>query len=137
MQEESLWSLCSVNDIDTVLPNRYGPYRAFSLLYYDLYLRDFKESLKHTMLDQESVFQDQVSFFLVLSTIVVKNRFAMLFQKSLLMSVFLQYMFHLVSLIIFVSSDPRASSSVSKAEGSDDANGRSQQLIQSTSTFAP
>ncbi|KAL1213798.1 hypothetical protein V5N11_009976 [Cardamine amara subsp. amara] len=60
MQEESLWSSFPVYDVDTVLPNRYGPYSAFSLLYCDLYLRDFKKSLKHTMLDQESVFEDQI-----------------------------------------------------------------------------
>lgn len=62
------WSLCPVQDIDTVLTNRYGVNvnvnvdDTFSLLYRDLYLRQLKEELKHTMLVHESVFESQVCF---------------------------------------------------------------------------
>lgn len=57
--DDSLWSLCPVQDIDTVLTNRYSgdANDTISVLYCGLYLRQFKESLK---LDQESVFEDQV-----------------------------------------------------------------------------
>ncbi|XP_010483794.1 PREDICTED: uncharacterized protein LOC104762242 [Camelina sativa] len=51
-QEDSLWSLCPVQDIDTVFANR--------LLYCDLYFRHYKETLKHTMLGQESIFENQI-----------------------------------------------------------------------------
>ncbi|XP_024007517.1 uncharacterized protein LOC18011924 isoform X1 [Eutrema salsugineum] len=60
MQEDSLWRLCPVQDIDTFLTSRYGDNNALSLLYCDLYMRQFKESLKKTMLEQESVFEDQI-----------------------------------------------------------------------------
>ncbi|CAH2073645.1 unnamed protein product [Thlaspi arvense] len=54
----------SVQDIDTVLTNRYGVNvdvdDTFSLLYHDLYLRELKETLKHTMLVHESVFESQI-----------------------------------------------------------------------------
>lgn len=53
MQENSLWSFYPVQEIDTVLTNR--------LLYCDSYLRQYKETLKQTMLGQESVFENQVS----------------------------------------------------------------------------
>lgn len=52
MQEDSLWSLYPVHDIDTALTNR--------LVYCDLYLRQYKETLKQTMLGQESVFETQI-----------------------------------------------------------------------------
>ncbi|XP_010457162.1 PREDICTED: uncharacterized protein LOC104738674 [Camelina sativa] len=51
-QEDSLWSLCPVQDIDTVFANR--------LLYCDFYFRHYKETLKHTMLGQESIFENQI-----------------------------------------------------------------------------
>ncbi|VVB13635.1 unnamed protein product [Arabis nemorensis] len=60
------WSLCPVQDIDTVLTNRYGVNvnvnvdDTFSLLYRDLYVRQLKEELKHTMLVHESVFESQI-----------------------------------------------------------------------------
>lgn len=65
------WSLCPVQDIDTVLTNRCGVNvnaddDTLSLLYYDLYLRQqLKETLKHTMLVHESVFESQVLFLFV------------------------------------------------------------------------
>ncbi|XP_023643749.1 uncharacterized protein LOC17876703 isoform X2 [Capsella rubella] len=52
MQEDSLWSLFPVQDVDTVLTNR--------LLYLDLSSRHFKETLKQTMLGQESAFEYQI-----------------------------------------------------------------------------
>ncbi|KAG7535045.1 hypothetical protein ISN45_Aa08g025280 [Arabidopsis thaliana x Arabidopsis arenosa] len=52
MQEDSLWRLYPVHDMDTVVTNR--------LLYCDLYLRQYKETLKQTMLGQESVFETQI-----------------------------------------------------------------------------
>ncbi|VVB17594.1 unnamed protein product [Arabis nemorensis] len=60
--DDSLWSLCPVQDIDTVLTNRYSgdANDTISVLYCGLYLRQFKESLKQIMLDQESVFEDQI-----------------------------------------------------------------------------
>ncbi|CAN8298641.1 unnamed protein product [Cochlearia groenlandica] len=60
------WSLCPVQDIGSVLTNRYnenGDVKdddTLSLLYYDLYLRQLKETLKHTMLVHESVFESQI-----------------------------------------------------------------------------
>lgn len=110
MQEDSLWRLYPVHDMDTVVTNR--------LLYCDLYLGQYKETLKQTMLGQESIFENQVSL-----SVCVFNR--------CFISVFL------VSYIMLVSSDLRASSSVSKAEGSDDGNGGNQQLVHSASTFIP
>lgn len=66
MQEDCLWSLRPLQDIDKVLllTNRYGGANneTLSLLYCDLYLRRYKETLKQTTLEQESVFEDQVSF---------------------------------------------------------------------------
>jgi hypothetical protein len=59
------WSLCPVLDIDTT---RYGVNvhvdDTFSFLYSDLYLRQVKEALRHTMLVHESVFESQVRFLL-------------------------------------------------------------------------
>ncbi|CAL9244467.1 unnamed protein product [Arabidopsis halleri] len=52
MQEDSLWRLYPVHDMDTVVTNR--------LLYCDLYLRQYKETLKQTMLGQESIFENQI-----------------------------------------------------------------------------
>ncbi|CAA7026958.1 unnamed protein product [Microthlaspi erraticum] len=51
------WSLCPVQDIGNVNVNVDETY---SLLYYDLYLRQLKETLKHTMLVHESVFESQI-----------------------------------------------------------------------------
>lgn len=55
------WSLCPVLDIDTT---RYGVNvhvdDTFSFLYSDLYLRQVKEALRHTMLVHESVFESQI-----------------------------------------------------------------------------
>lgn len=60
------WSLCPVQDIDTVITSRYGVNvnvdDTFSLLYSDLYLSQVKEALRHTMLVHESVFESQVRF---------------------------------------------------------------------------
>ncbi|ESQ40713.1 hypothetical protein EUTSA_v10015619mg, partial [Eutrema salsugineum] len=59
------WSLFPPQDTtDTVLTNRSGVNvnvdDTFSLLYCGLYLRQLKETLKHTMLVQETVFKSQV-----------------------------------------------------------------------------
>lgn len=55
------WSLCPVQDIDNVNVNvNVNVDDTYSLLYYDLYLRQLKETLKRTMLVHESVFENQV-----------------------------------------------------------------------------
>ncbi|KAL1196784.1 hypothetical protein V5N11_024602 [Cardamine amara subsp. amara] len=61
------WSLCPIQDSDTVLTNRYGVSvnedadDTLSLLYCDLYLRQqLKETMKRTMLVHESVFESQI-----------------------------------------------------------------------------
>uniref|UniRef100_A0A1J3JUS4 Uncharacterized protein n=1 Tax=Noccaea caerulescens TaxID=107243 RepID=A0A1J3JUS4_NOCCA len=55
------WSLCPVQDIDNVNVNvNVNVVDTYSLLYYDLYLRQLKETLKRTMLVHESVFESQI-----------------------------------------------------------------------------
>lgn len=57
------YRLYPVQDIDSVLSN-VNVDDTFSALYGDLYVKQLKETLKHTMLVQESVFESQVRLML-------------------------------------------------------------------------